>query len=293
MKYAAIDIGTNAARLLVGEVMSKDQSFFIKKISYTRIPLRLGEDVFESGKVSKNKIDDFLKTMKAFKLISEIFDVQEVRAVSTSAMREATNANKIIDSIKEETGIKIEIISGDEEASLIFSNFFAMELDLSVPFVVIDVGGGSTELSVFENGEKIASKSFNVGTLRILKGKSDESVWENIHDWILKYVDLSSDHQIFGTGGNINKAHKMLGYSFEEPIGLVEMKELRDKLARLTIDERIDQFHMKPDRADVIVPALDIFSYILNEIGANSLMVPKVGLADGMIYEMYHRNNSN
>jgi len=293
MKYAAIDIGTNAARLLVGEVMSKDQSFFIKKISYTRIPLRLGEDVFESGKVSKNKIDDFLKTMKAFKLISEIFDVQEVRAVSTSAMREATNANKIIDSIKQETGIKIEIISGDEEASLIFSNFFAMELDLSVPFVVIDVGGGSTELSVFENGEKIASKSFNVGTLRILKGKSDESVWENIHDWILKYVDLSSDHQIFGTGGNINKAHKMLGYSFEEPIGLDEMKELRDKLARLTIDERIDQFHMKPDRADVIVPALDIFSYILNEIGANSLMVPKVGLADGMIYEMYHRNNSN
>jgi exopolyphosphatase/guanosine-5'-triphosphate,3'-diphosphate pyrophosphatase len=292
MKYAAIDIGTNAARLLVGEVMSKDQSFFIKKISYTRIPLRLGEDVFESGKVSKNKIDDFLKTMKAFKLISEIFDVQEVRAVSTSAMREATNANKIIDSIKEETGIKIEIISGDEEASLIFSNFFAMELDLSVPFVVIDVGGGSTELSVFENGEKIASKSFNVGTLRILKGKSDESVWENIHDWILKYVDLSSEHRIFGTGGNINKAHKMLGYSFEEPIGLVEMKELRDKLARLTIDERIDQFHMKPDRADVIVPALDIFSYILNEIGANSLMVPKVGLADGMIYEMYHRNNN-
>ena len=293
MKYAAIDIGTNAARLLVGEVMSKDQSFFIKKISYTRIPLRLGEDVFESGKVSKNKIDDFLKTMKAFKLISEIFDVQEVRAVSTSAMREATNANKIIDSIKEETGIKIEIISGDEEASLIFSNFFAMELDLSVPFVVIDVGGGSTELSVFENGEKIASKSFNVGTLRILKGKSDESVWENIHDWILKYVDLSSEHRIFGTGGNINKAHKMLGYSFEEPIGLVEMKELRDKLASLTIDERINQFQMKPDRADVIVPALDIFSYILNEIGANSLMVPKVGLADGMIYEMYHRNNNN
>ena len=292
MKYAAIDIGTNAARLLVGEVMSKDQSFFIKKISYTRIPLRLGEDVFESGKVSKNKIDDFLKTMQAFKLISEIFDVQEVRAVSTSAMREATNADKIIDSIKEETGIRLEIISGDEEASLIFSNFFAMELDLSVPFVVIDVGGGSTELSVFENGEKIASKSFNVGTLRILKGKSDESVWENIHDWILKYVDLSSDHQIFGTGGNINKAHKMLGYSFEEPIGLVEMKELRDKLASLTIDERIDQFHMKPDRADVIVPALDIFSYILIEIGANSLMVPKVGLADGMIYEMYHRNNN-
>lgn len=292
MKYAAIDIGTNAARLLVGEVMSKDQSFFIKKISYTRIPLRLGEDVFESGKVSKNKIDDFLKTMKAFKLISEIFDVQEVRAVSTSAMREATNADKIIDSIKEETGIKLEIISGDEEASLIFSNFFAMELDLSVPFVVIDVGGGSTELSVFENGEKIASKSFNVGTLRILKGKSDESVWENIHDWILKYVDLSSQHQIFGTGGNINKAHKMLGYSYDEPIGIVEMKELRDKLASLTIDERIDQFQMKPDRADVIVPALDIFSYILNEIGANSLMVPKVGLADGMIYEMYHRNNN-
>ena len=292
MKYAAIDIGTNAARLLVGEVISKDQSFFIKKISYTRIPLRLGEDVFESGKVSKNKVDDFLKTMKAFKLISEIFDVQEVRAVSTSAMREATNANKIIDRIKEETGIKLEIITGDEEASLIFSNFFAMELDLSVPFVVIDVGGGSTELSVFENGEKIASKSFNVGTLRILKGKSDESVWENIHDWILKYVDLSSDHQIFGTGGNINKAHKMLGYSFDEPIGIVEMKELRDKLASLTIDERIDQFHMKPDRADVIVPALDIFSYILNEIGANSLMVPKVGLADGMIYEMYHRNNN-
>ena len=290
MKYAAIDIGTNAARLLVGEIASNEGGIFIKKISYTRLPLRLGDDVFEDGKISKNKADDFVKTMKAFKLITEIFDVEEVRAVSTSAMREASNAAKITERILNETGINLEIISGNEEAELIFSNFLIIKMDFSVPFIVIDVGGGSTEISVFENGQRVASMSFNVGTIRILKGKSDPSVWGNMHDWILKYVDLSSEHRIFGTGGNINKAHKMLGNSFEEPILLTEMKALRDKLASLSNDERINQYQLKPDRADVIVPALDIYSYILNEIGADSLMVPKVGLADGLIYEMYKKN---
>lgn len=290
MKYAAIDIGTNAARLLVGEVVSNEGGIFIKKISYTRLPLRLGDDVFEDGKISKNKADDFVKTMKAFKLITEIFDVEEIRAVSTSAMREASNAAKITERILKETGINLEIISGNEEAELIFSNFLIIKMDFSIPFIVIDVGGGSTEISVFEHGQRVASMSFNVGTIRILKGKSDPSVWANMHDWILKYVDLSSEHRIFGTGGNINKAHKMLGNSFEEPILLTEMKELRDKLASLSNDERINQYQLKPDRADVIVPALDIYSYILNEIGADSLMVPKVGLADGLIYEMYKKN---
>lgn len=292
MKYAAIDIGTNAARLLVGEVVKKVGSTFIKKISYTRIPLRLGDDVFEIGKVSKEKTDDFLKTMKAFQLITEIFDVLEVRAVSTSAMREAVNAEKIKERIKQETGINLEIISGDEEAELIFSNFFLMKMDFSLPFVVIDVGGGSTEISVFEDGQKIASKSFNIGTLRILKGKSDVTVWENIHDWIIKYVDLTSEHRIFGTGGNINKAHKMLGCGIDEPVEIAEMKKLRDRLVSLSIEERIDEFQLKPDRADVIVPALDIYLYILQEIGASALVVPKVGLADGMIYEMYNRNKT-
>ncbi len=292
MKYAAIDIGTNAARLLVGEVVKKVGSTFIKKISYTRIPLRLGDDVFEIGKVSKEKTDDFLKTMKAFQLITEIFDVYEVRAVSTSAMREAMNAEKIKERIWQETGLNMEIISGDEEAELIFSNFFLMKMDLSLPFVVIDVGGGSTEISVFEDGQKIASKSFNIGTLRILKGKSDVTIWDNIHDWIIKYVDLTSEHRIFGTGGNINKVHKILGCGIDEPVKIVEMKKLRDRLVSLSIEERIDEFQLKPDRADVIVPALDIYLYILQEIGASALVVPKVGLADGMIYEMYNRNKT-
>jgi len=287
MKFGAIDIGTNAARLLVGEVEHEGGHSFVKKISYTRVPLRLGEEVFEDGKISKKKTEDFVKTIQAFKLISEIFDVKQLRAVATSAMREATNSQKIIEKILEESGVEIEVISGDVEAELIFSTFFLLDFDKTLPFLVIDVGGGSTEVSVFESGERIASKSFEIGTIRLLKGKVKNDVWSNIHEWITEHVDLNSPHKIFGTGGNINKVHKIVGVGQMEPVSLEKMKDLRDKLGSLTLSQREDEYQLKPDRADVILPALDIYIYILDELKSTELIVPKIGLSDGMIYQMY------
>lgn len=287
MNYAAIDVGTNAARLLIGEVVHQDGKSFVKKISYTRIPLRLGEEVFEDGKISKKKVQDFINTIKAFGLIASIFDVKRLRAVATSAMRESKNGQKIVDKIKEETGITLEVISGDIEAELIFGTFFLLEIEKEMPFIVIDVGGGSTEVSVFEKGERVASKSFEIGTIRLLKEKVDKNIWSDIHEWMLQHVDLSDQHQLFGTGGNINKAHKIIGVKDNQPVRLSQLENLKRDLSALSLDQRMSEYQLKPDRADVIVPALDIFTYIMKEMGANEIIVPKIGLSDGMIYAMY------
>jgi exopolyphosphatase/guanosine-5'-triphosphate,3'-diphosphate pyrophosphatase len=287
VKYGAIDIGTNAARLLVGEVETVNGHSFVKKISYTRVPLRLGEEVFTQGKLSKKKIEDFIKTIQAFKLISEIFEVRQLRAVATSAMREASNAERVIDRIKDETGVKVEVISGNEEAELIFGTFLLLEIDNTIPFIVIDVGGGSTEVSVFESGERVASKSFEIGTIRMLKDKVKQDIWGEIHEWIRRHVDLTSPHQIYGTGGNINKVHKLVGAGHLEAIEIKELKKLSRKLEGLTLEQRVDIYQLKPDRADVIVPALKIYIFILEELECNNIFVPKIGLSDGMIYKMF------
>jgi exopolyphosphatase/guanosine-5'-triphosphate,3'-diphosphate pyrophosphatase len=290
MKFGAIDIGTNAARLLVGEVTKEGGHSFVKKISYTRVPLRLGEEVFDNGKLSKKKIDQFVKTIKAFKLISEIFEVKKLRAVATSAMREAINSKKVIERIQTETGVLVEVISGDEEAELIFCTFFLLDFDKNEPFIVIDVGGGSTEVSVFDSGERIASKSFQIGTLRLLKEKVRGDIWGDIHDWIAGHVELRSPHKIFGTGGNINNAHKILGAGHLEALPFSKLEELRDDLNALSIEQRIDQYQLKEDRADVIVPALNIYLFIMKELNCKKIFVPKIGLSDGMIYQMYKQH---
>ena len=292
MKFGAIDIGTNAARLLVGEVTKEGDHSFVKKISYTRIPLRLGEEVFENGKISKKKSEHFVKTIQSFKLISEIFEVKQLRAVATSAMREAQNAKKVISKIKEETGVTIEVISGDEEAELIFGTFFLLDIDKKQPFIVIDVGGGSTEVSVFEHGERVAARSFQIGTLRLLKNKVVEGMWQDIHQWIASHVDLKSPHKIFGTGGNINKVHKLIGAGHLDGISLKKITHLYNELSGMSLEKRSDIYQLKPDRADVIVPALDIYIYIMKELGSQEIYVPKIGLSDGMIYHM-HKHYKN
>ena len=287
MKFGAIDIGTNAARLLVGEVEVVGNHSFVKKISYTRVPLRLGDEVFENGIISTKKATDFSKTIQAFSLIAETFNVKKLRAVATSAMREAINAKEVIAQIKKESGVTIEVISGDEEAKLIFGTFFLLDFDKTAPFIVIDVGGGSTEISVFENGTRIASKSFQVGTIRLLKEKVATTIWSEIHDWIIQHVDLNSPHKLFGTGGNINKVHKMIGKSQSATLDTSAIIKLRDKLDKLSLEERTDKYQLKPDRADVIVPAMNIYLYILNELNCTQISVPKIGLSDGMIYAMH------
>tara|TARA_Y100001933_G_scaffold234902_1_gene255635 strand:+ start:3090 stop:3971 length:882 start_codon:yes stop_codon:yes gene_type:complete len=291
MKFSAIDIGTNAARLLVGEVVEESSKSFVKKISYTRIPLRLGDDVFSMGEVGAKKKSDLLKTMQAFRIISDIFEVKRLRAVATSAMREAENGSRIVQEIKTNLEIDVQIISGSEEAELILGTFMLLGLDQGKPFAVVDVGGGSTEVNIFKGGEKLASKSFKVGTIRLLKEKIKKEIWSDITNWIDSSIDSNADYLVFGTGGNINKAHKLLGLSSEDAIGLQEMSDLYEVMGVLTPEERMKRFQLRPDRADVIVPALDIYIRILNNFRASSIFVPRIGLSDGMIYQMFLEEN--
>ncbi len=290
MRYAAIDIGTNAARLLVGELTKEEGVTFIKKVSYTRIPLRLGEEVFGSGTISKKKSVEFVKTIQAFRLISEIFEVKELRACATSAMREAKNGEQIRRMIELETGVEIETISGDEEAELIFGTFTLFKIDKEIPYVVIDVGGGSTEVSVFEKGKRVASKSFEIGTLRILKDRIHPNAWQDMSTWLKTNVELSSNHIVYGTGGNINKAHKLVGGFQNAPITLKKIEDLRDELMPLTLSQRVERYQLKPDRADVLVPAMDIFARILRDLKCRQMLVPKIGLSDGIIYALDKKN---
>jgi exopolyphosphatase/guanosine-5'-triphosphate,3'-diphosphate pyrophosphatase len=288
LKYGAIDIGTNAARLLVGELTRENGHTFIKKISYTRIPLRLGEDVFDNGKISKKKAENFIKTIQAFRLVAEIFEVKDLRACATSAMREAKNGLLIKEQIERETGVTIEIISGDEEAELIFSTFSLFQLDKTIPYVVIDVGGGSTEVSVFDEGERVASKSFEIGTLRMVKGKVRPEIWNEISEWLKKSVAISALHRVYGTGGNINKAHKLVGGQHLEPVSLKNLEDLRDALEPLTVLQRVEKFQLKPDRADVLVPAMDIYVFIMRELKCRQIFVPKIGLSDGIVFQLHN-----
>lgn len=292
MKYGAIDIGTNAARLLIGEVVHEGGSSFVKKISYTRIPLRLGMEVFENGKLSRKKTEEFRKSIKAFRLIADVFEVAALRACATSAMREAKNGLAVQKLIKEDTGVNIEIIDGDEEARIIFSSFLQIDYDLSQPFIVIDVGGGSTEISIFYDGERTRSKSFKIGTIRLLKGKVSDGIWDKINDWLEDNIHKKREYLVFATGGNINKAHKLLGKTGNEPIRVKELKKLNDKLRGMSLSQRISKYQLKPDRADVLVPATSIYLKIAKQIDCKEMFVPKIGLSDGMIQlmDIEHKN---
>jgi len=293
MKFSAIDIGTNAARLLVGEVVKESNRSFVKKISYTRIPLRLGDDVFSLGRIDVKKKSNLFNTIKAFQIISDIFEVKRLRAVATSAMREAENGSQIVHDIEQGLGIDVEIISGDEEANLILGTFMLLDIVEGQPFVVIDVGGGSTEINIFKGSQKIASKSFKIGTIRMLKGKIKKGIWDEINSWILDFVNSSEEYVVFGTGGNINKTHKILGMGSGEPIHINDMVNFKEELLALSMEQRMKRFQIRPDRADVIVPALEIYIRILSNFKTPNIFVPKIGLSDGMIYQMYLEENVN
>lgn len=293
MKFGAIDIGTNAARLLIGEVIKDNGKKFINKISYTRIPLRLGESVFDSGEINKKKAEQFVKTIAAFQLIAELFEVKELRACATSAMREARNSKEIKNHIFESTGINIETITGEEEARIISGTFSLMKIDKSNPFIVVDVGGGSTEISVFINGAKKHFKSFEIGALRALIGKTSETIWDDIYQWIdNNLLPINDNFSFYATGGNINKAHKVVGAYNNEPISYKKLVKLKDNLSELSIRQRMEQFQLKSDRADVLVPALDIYCKLMKKLKCDKIIVPKIGLSDGIIYDLYKKHNS-
>ncbi|MEJ6505908.1 MAG: exopolyphosphatase [Crocinitomicaceae bacterium] len=291
MKYGAIDIGTNAARLLIGEVVHDSGRSFVKKISYTRIPLRLGDDVFSLGRIDAKKKLDLINTMQAFKIIADIFEVAKLNAVATSAMREAENSDQILLDVKGATGIDLQLISGETEANVILGTFMLLDLDKGNPFVVIDVGGGSTEINIFRQGQKVGSRSFKLGTIRMLKGKVFEPVWEELNDWVQSFVHPYESHLIYGTGGNINKAHKLLAHAPKDAVSVTELDELRKELEVLDVEGRMKRYQLRPDRADVIVPALEIYSRVMSNFTTKLIHVPKIGLSDGMVYQMHLQQN--
>ena len=286
MKLAAIDIGSNAIRLLIEEVRHFNGQIRIDKVSLTRVPVRLGEDVFTTGRISDEKLKQLVKTMRAFWYIMDIHQVEVFRACATSAMREAKNRKAVIETVEREANFKIEILSGDEEADLIFSNYFSQNLNTKNDYLFIDVGGGSTELTLIKKGKRVKGQSFDIGTVRSLAVGIDKSVWKSIDKWLTNQSSISNDLIAIGTGGNVNTLFKLQGKKPMEMLSHAEIKSLHKQLNSVSVDERIFNFKLRPDRADVIIPACEIYLRIMELAGIRNMLVPKIGLSDGMILHM-------
>lgn len=287
LTYAAIDIGSNAVRLLVGEVIERDDHPVIKKQTLVRVPIRLGEDVFDSGAIGNAKRDYLIKSLKAFRLLTEVYGVRYVRCCATSAMREAVNAEEVKARVEMESGVHIETIGGRTEADLIVNTFWTQDLLKDRSYLYIDVGGGSTELTWLENGRRVKSASFRIGTVRTLKGKVMPESFEEMR---LFLEDLRAQHgalMAIGTGGNINRIFKENGNAFGTPLSRADIQRHRDRIAAYSYEDRISILRLRPDRADVIIPAADIFLRVMEQAGIDEVFVPKVGLADGIIYDLY------
>ncbi|MBK6551333.1 MAG: exopolyphosphatase [Flavobacteriales bacterium] len=287
LTYAAIDIGSNAVRLLVAEVIERDDHPVIKKQTLVRVPIRLGEDVFENGSIVRAKCDQLIKSLKAFRLLTEVYGVPYVRCCGTSAMREATNREEILTRVEMESGVHIEVVGGKDEADLIVNTFWTQDLLKDRSYLYIDVGGGSTELTWLEKGRRVKSASFKIGTVRTLKGKVEPEAWEEMR---LFLEDLREQHGsllAIGTGGNINRIFKENSNSFGEPLSRNDIQKQRDRIASYSFEDRVKMLRLRPDRADVIVPAADIFLRVMDSAAITEVFVPKVGLADGIIYDLY------
>lgn len=288
MKLAAIDIGSNAARLLISEVTEEPKGeLTFNKLNLIRVPLRLGFDVFESGEISKTKINKVVETIKAYKHLLSIYDVNHLKACATSAMRDARNSGDIIRKVKLETGVDITIISGDEEASYIYENHIAENLDKEHSYLYIDVGGGSTELTFFSEGKLKFKESFNIGTIRLLKGLVTEKHWEEMKDFIKLGTKDHKDVIAIGSGGNINKVFSLSKRKEGKPLYLETLRDYLREMSSFSVDERMKQYKLREDRADVIVPALQIYVNVMRWAGIDEIYVPKIGLADGLIHMLY------
>lgn len=282
MKYAAIDIGSNAIRLLIADVKREGVYKNYKKISLIRVPLRLGDDSFVNKKISKSKAEDFYKTMQAFKNLMDVHGVDRYMACATSAMREAKNGQEIVDKVNKKLDMHIEIVAGGTEASIIYASHAEEHLDKNKSYLYIDVGGGSTELSLFHQGKISQSKSFNIGTIRILDGQDKEETWQQMKLWLKKYA-VNLDLSAIGTGGNINKLFRLSETKDGEPLSKKRLLEISEYLKSYSLEDRINKLGLNKDRADVIIPAGDIFLFVMTWAEIDNIYVPRLGLVDGII----------
>lgn len=288
-RFAAIDIGSNAVRLLLSQVFETDNGPYFRKISLIRMPIRLGEDAFIFGKISKDKAERLLNTIRGFQSLVSAYRPLNFRACATSAMRESSNGSKIQKQIKDQTGVNIQIIDGKEEARIIFANNPWSHLAEGSAWLFVDVGGGSTEITIYSNG-KIVSRSFAIGTIRLLKKLVHKRQWNEMKSWIKHHTRRFCSIDAIGSGGNINKIIKMAKCSDGKSITRDKMKKVSNHLKFFSYDERITKLGLKPDRADVIVPALKIYMLVMKWGGIRSISVPEVGLADGMVRLMYREH---
>ena len=287
MQFAVIDIGSNAVRLLFANATGDINNIDVDKTSLIRVPLRLGKDVFRNSKISKEREKKLIKTMKAFKLLIGVMEPVNVRACATSAMRQAENSAKIIKKINSETGLNIEIITGSEEAEIIRNTNKLVFKNENTLQILIDVGGGSTEISAEKNGKLVKLKSFEIGTIRMLNNNYENSIWNEMSVWLNSFSDSFGSINVVGSGGNINKIKKMFGTKDSIDLPTEVLQKTITVLEPLSLEQRINKYNMRKDRADVIVPAAKIFYHILSTIKSDSIKVPKIGLADGMVHQLY------
>lgn len=293
VNYAAIDIGSNAVRLLIKSIdREAAQEKKIKKVMMLRVPLRLGFDVFSIGELSEKKADKLRRLMKAFRQLMKIYDVDDYRACATSAMRDARNGRTIIKKIEKDTGIRIEIIDGQEEARMIYNNHIECMEDRLGNYMYVDVGGGSTEINLLTNGELVWSVSYNIGTVRMLSNAVKEGTWQQMEEELMKVTEGVAAINIIGSGGNINKLFRLADKKDKklQRLPVSSLQTVYDVLKPLTPEERVEAFSLKQDRADVIVPAAEIFLKIAEVVHAEYIYVPVIGLSDGIIDNLYAKS---
>lgn len=288
MRLAAIDIGSNAARLLITDITSSPQAppEFLK-VALVRVPLRLGFDVFDKGEISAGKTEKLVKTIKSYKLLLDVYDVKHLKACATSAMRDASNSEEIIKKVKQDTGIEINIISGEQEASFIYENHIAENMTTEESYLYIDVGGGSTELTFFTDGKLVFKESFNIGTIRLLKNQVTEANWAEMKDFIKEKTKGYHHVTAIGSGGNINKIFSISKRKEGKPLQLDLLRDYYKEFSTMSLSQRMSLYKLREDRADVIVPALLIYINVMRWADTEEIYVPKIGLADGLIHSLY------
>ena len=292
-KIAAIDIGSNAVRMLICYVISSGDEYVFQKNSYLRLPIRLGEDSFKNGIISNKKIILLTNAILSFKYIMKVHGVKDYKIYATSALRESINSKEVISIVKKNTDLNIELITGIKEAKIISKGNSHEKIEFNKTFLYVDVGGGSTEFSILRNGKEKISRSFKIGTVRLLNNLVDDSMLMEIKKWLKSNIDNDDKIKLFATGGNINKIQSMTGSKSGKPISYLSIKDLSNTLMEFNYHERMMKFDLNPDRADVIIPALKIFITTMEFVKANKIFVPKSGLVDGMINEIFYENNAS